>query len=63
VTFRSLDLVLCDACEVKGRMIGTDFVWHLLNGLALFLLLRASLEVGAVRSPPRILPSEDRGQP
>ena len=26
--------------------IGTHFVWHLLNGLALFLLLRASFEVG-----------------
>lgn len=48
VTFRSLDLALCDAYTVEGRAIGTHFVWHLLNGLALFLLLRASLEVGPV---------------
>jgi hypothetical protein len=46
VTFRSLDLALCDAYLFEGRKIGTHFVWHLLNGLALFLLLRASLEVG-----------------
>jgi len=49
VTFRSLDLALCDAYEFQGRKTGTHFVWHLLNGLALFLLLRASLEVGAPR--------------
>jgi hypothetical protein len=60
VTFRSLDLALCDAYQIQGRKIGTHFVWHLLNGLALFLLLRASLEVGA-RGPTGLLPSEDRG--
>jgi hypothetical protein len=46
VTLRSLDLALCDAYAVEGRKIGSHFAWHLLNGLALFLLLRASLEVG-----------------
>ena len=46
VAFRSLDLALCDAYQFQGRTIGTHFIWHLLNGLALFLLLRASLEVG-----------------
>ena len=46
VAFRSLDLALCDAYQFQDRKIGTHFVWHLLNGLALFLLLRASLEVG-----------------
>ena len=45
VTFRSLDLALCDAYQFQARKIGTHFIWHLLNGLALFLLLRASLEV------------------
>ncbi|HSB58405.1 MAG TPA: hypothetical protein VLD66_02275, partial [Methyloceanibacter sp.] len=54
VTFRSLDLALCDAYEIQGRKIGTHFVWHLLNGLALFLLLRASLEVGS-RAESRVL--------
>jgi Ceramidase len=46
VTFRSLDLALCDAYAIEGHKVGTHFVWHLLNGLVLFLLLRASLEVG-----------------
>jgi hypothetical protein len=46
---RSLDLALCDAYELQGRKIGTYFVWHLLNGFALFLLLRASFEVGVAR--------------
>ena len=51
VTFRSLDLALCDAYQLQGRKIGTHFIWHLLNGLALFLLLRASLEVPPAREP------------
>ena len=66
VTLRSLDLALCDAYAVEGRKIGSHFAWHLLNGLALFLLLRASLEVEpanagwAVAGPTsgRALPSQ-----
>ena len=46
VTLRSLDLALCDQVEIAGRKAGTHFAWHVLNGLALFLLLRASLEAG-----------------
>ena len=46
VAFRSLDLALCDAYQFQGRKIGTPVVWLLLNGLALFVRLRASLEVG-----------------
>jgi hypothetical protein len=62
MTFRSIDLAMCDACEVQGRKLGTHFVWHLLNGLALFLLLQASLEFGATRGPVGFLPNGDRGQ-
>jgi hypothetical protein len=67
VTLRSLDLALCDAYAIEGRKIGTHFAWHLLNGLALFLLLRASLEVGPInesraaarlRSSHALLPPE-----
>jgi len=60
VTFRSLDLALCDAYQIQGRKIGTHFAWHLLNGLALFLLLRASLEAGP-RRPAGFLTNETRG--
>ncbi len=44
ITLRSLDFALCDRVVIEGRKTGTHFAWHLLNGLALFLLLRASLE-------------------
>jgi ceramidase len=44
VTLRTLDMALCDRIVLEGRKIGTHFAWHVLNGLALFLLLRASLE-------------------
>jgi Ceramidase len=49
VLFRSLDMVLCDSYAIQGHKVGTHFVWHVLNGVALFLLLRASLEVEPVR--------------
>jgi hypothetical protein len=44
VTLRSLDMALCDQAVIAGQKVGTHFAWHVLNGLALFLLLRASLE-------------------
>ncbi len=46
VTLRSLDLALCDKVVFEGRKLGTHAAWHVLNALALFLLLRASLEGG-----------------
>ncbi|HEU4476505.1 MAG TPA: ceramidase domain-containing protein [Methyloceanibacter sp.] len=47
VTLRSFDQSLCNTVLIDGRKVGTHFVWHILNALALFLLLRASLAVGA----------------
>ena len=46
VTLRSLDMALCDQVMIEGGKVGTHAAWHVLNGLALFLLLRASLEAG-----------------
>ena len=46
IALRSLDLALCDKAVFEGRKVGTHFAWHVLNALALFLLLRASLEGG-----------------
>jgi hypothetical protein len=40
-------MALCSDTVFDGRKIGTHFLWHLLNALTLFLLLRASLEAGA----------------
>jgi hypothetical protein len=64
VTFRSLDLALCDAYVIEGRKIGTHFAWHLLNALALFLLLRASLEVGPINEGRTVVrPSSSHALP
>ena len=53
ITLRSLDLALCDKIAIEGRKVGTHAAWHVLNALALFLLLRASLEGGpAVPAKP-----------
>ncbi|HWI67747.1 MAG TPA: hypothetical protein VNS88_05155, partial [Nitrospiraceae bacterium] len=46
VTLRTLDMALCEKIVIEGREFGTHFAWHMLNALALFLLLRASLEGG-----------------
>ena len=53
LTLRSLDMALCDKIVFEGQKVGTHFAWHVLNALALFLLLRASLEdsPASVRQP------------
>jgi hypothetical protein len=42
LTFRTIDLQACTAVP-----LGTHFLWHLLNGLVLYLLLRAALAARA----------------
>ena len=44
VTFRSIDLQVCDAFP-----LGTHFLWHSLNGLMLSVLLAATARHGAPR--------------
>jgi hypothetical protein len=39
LTFRSIDMAVCEALP-----LGTHFLWHSLNGLALYLLLRAAID-------------------
>ena len=48
-----------------GRKIGTHFAWHVLNGLALFLLLRASLEgrPDAIRAVEAVRPEDVEPEP
>jgi Ceramidase len=47
IILRSIDLAFCDQVTIDGRSVGTHFVWHLLNAVVIFLLLRASLESGS----------------
>jgi hypothetical protein len=58
VILRSADLAFCDQVVIEGRNVGTHFIWHLLNAVVLFLLLRASLEVGS-----RIVPDGEAAKP
>ena len=46
ILLRSLDMSFCDRIVIEGRSVGTHFIWHLLNALVLFFLLRATLETG-----------------
>lgn len=41
LTFRTIDMPYCPALTASGRAIGTHFLWHILNGTLLYLLLRA----------------------
>jgi hypothetical protein len=65
VTLRTLDMALCDKVVIEGRKIGTHFAWHVLNGLALFLLLRASLEgrPDAIRAAEAVPPDYVGAEP
>ncbi len=44
--FRTLDFTLCEYMQVAGQQLGTHYIWHLLNALTLFLLLRAAVLYG-----------------
>jgi len=63
IVFRTLDLALCDQVVINGRNVGTHFIWHLLNALVLFLLLRASLEAGPVAAAPVVAEPEPEEAP
>ena len=47
MTFRTLDIELCELTRIAGRVCGTHFLWHILNGLTLYILLRAAIRHGS----------------
>lgn len=47
MTFRTLDLELCSRIRVGEIAVGTHFLWHVLNALTLYLLLRAAIRYGS----------------
>lgn len=51
ILLRSLDMAYCSSIVIEGRNTGTHFIWHLLNAVVLFLLMRASLESGTKPLP------------
>lgn len=51
LTFRSLDQALCPWTRINGLdPIGLHFMWHVLNGTLLYVLLRAAILHGHRRS-------------
>lgn len=43
MTFRTIDIEVCRLVHLGGHACGTHFLWHLLNALTLYLLLRAAI--------------------
>lgn len=49
LTFRTLDRAICPQTALfAGRVLGTHFVWHMLNATLLYLLVSAAIRHGAV---------------
>jgi hypothetical protein len=47
LTFRTLDRSICPQTALfAGRVLGTHFIWHMLNATLLYLLLRAAIRYG-----------------
>ncbi|MFA5952464.1 MAG: ceramidase domain-containing protein [Hyphomicrobium sp.] len=49
MTFRTLDLELCGITRAAGRVLGTHFMWHVLNASVLYILLLAALRHGGCK--------------
>ena len=47
VTFRTVDRLWCHDVMLASKAIGTHFLWHILNSIALFMLLLAAVRHGA----------------
>jgi len=49
MTFRTLDFELCGITRTGGRVLGTHFLWHVLNASLLYVLLLAALRHGGCK--------------
>ncbi len=43
LTLRTIDREVCDQTVIAGVTIGTHFLWHILNGVTLFILMLTAL--------------------
>lgn len=50
--FRTLDIELCELTRLGGHLRGSHFMWHVLNGLTLYILLRAAIRHGSPHPAP-----------
>jgi Ceramidase len=44
--FRTLDIEVCALTRMDGRVLGTHFLWHILNAVVLYILLLAAIRYG-----------------
>jgi hypothetical protein len=52
MTFRTIDIEICELTRVGGHLRGSHFMWHVLNGLTLYILLRAAIRYGSPHPAP-----------
>jgi uncharacterized membrane protein len=53
MTLRTVDLELCELTRMGGHLVGSHFLWHVLNALTLYILLRAAIRHGEPRAAGR----------
>lgn len=41
-----MDRTLCEALSIGGYTLGSHLLWHLLNAVTLYLLMRAAIRHG-----------------
>lgn len=49
LVLRTIDFQICAVTELWGQPRGSHALWHLLNGLVLYALLRAAVDSGPIR--------------
>jgi hypothetical protein len=54
MTFRTIDYEACTWAMRGARGVGTHFLWHVLNGVVLYVLLLAAIRCRAAAAPPAI---------
>ena len=53
LAFRTLDRAICPQTALfAGRVLGTHFIWHMLNATLLYLLMSAAIRHGSRRQIP-----------
>jgi hypothetical protein len=62
MTFRTIDVEICPLTRIDGRALGTHFLWHILNGVVLYVLLLGAIRLGAP-SAGRAIASAGRSAP
>lgn len=61
MTLRTLDIELCELSRIGGHLRGSHFMWHVLNGVTLYLLLRAAIRYGTAGRSPAVPESRPSG--